>query len=373
MSFETIVILLISLAILGVIGGAFFLWASTRGRCCYCLTRTGFWKKYHPACRTNYEQSIIQEETQRKNAEQKWTQACHDYFADLITTEQVESIMETVSDILPKALMDRIADKAEQVAVVREQTKLEREYQHLLFQRTADANAVSDEDIILMRRKVINDLPIETIMKVESFAAGSMAVTVLQDDIVTDDEFSQFESFLNVLVSGPYLRGKNQIQKVFQRRLLQEVCNEDWEGAVKAAPKDLVDEISIVFQKGEIPLWRIERVSLATEKKKREYIGASAGVSFRVARGVYLRTGAFKGHPIEKTWMETKDVGDIILTNKNFYFISDLESIRIPWKKVVSISAYSDGVMIHKGTKNPVILQGFDPWFLSNFASVIHA
>ena len=74
---------------------------------------------------------------------------------------------------------------------------------------------------------------------------------------------------------------------------------------------------------------------------------------------------------MDESWLETKDTGALLITNRSIYFISSLESIRIPWKKVVSVASYSDGAMIHKNTKEPVILTGFNPWFLANFASMI--
>ena len=50
------------------------------------------------------------------------------------------------------------------------------------------------------------------------------------------------------------------------------------------------------------------------------YQGGYSGVSVKVAKGVYYRTGGFKGHPVKTSEMILKDGGILGITNKHIYF-----------------------------------------------------
>jgi hypothetical protein len=53
---------------------------------------------------------------------------------------------------------------------------------------------------------------------------------------------------------------------------------------------------TVNLQKNEVVLWTFENVELHEIQSRTSYVGASHGVSFRIARGVYYRIGAFKGN-----------------------------------------------------------------------------
>ena len=104
------------------------------------------------------------------------------------------------------------------------------------------------------------------------------------------------------------------------------------------------------------------------QKIKREYVGGSAGVSIRIARGVYYRIGAFKGHPIEKSHAVHVDTGILGITNKHIYFYGHNKKFRIKYEKIVSFESYSDGIGLQKDavTAKPQIFVTGDGWFTYN-------
>jgi hypothetical protein len=115
-------------------------------------------------------------------------------------------------------------------------------------------------------------------------------------------------------------------------------------------------------------------VEYLERRTRTEYRGGSQGVSIRVMKGVYYRTGAFKGRRVEIE--ETKSMGSglVALTTKHLYFGSSLNSFKIPYSKIVSLQTYSDGIQVQKdGVRSkPQIFRGLDGWFASNIISQLN-
>jgi hypothetical protein len=102
------------------------------------------------------------------------------------------------------------------------------------------------------------------------------------------------------------------------------------------------------LQKTEKLIWVFQNVDYYEQKTRREYVGGSRGVSVRIAKRVYYRVGAFKGHRVERT--ETVHAATDLLgvTNKHIYFAGDAKSFRIRHDKIVSFEPYSDGIGVQR-------------------------
>lgn len=50
-----------------------------------------------------------------------------------------------------------------------------------------------------------------------------------------------------------------------------------------------------------------------------------------------------------------------------------MKRIKIPYKKIIGATPYSDGIEIHRDGANAkrLTMQGFDPWFVMNLLSMI--
>lgn len=104
------------------------------------------------------------------------------------------------------------------------------------------------------------------------------------------------------------------------------------------------------------------------EKIKREMVGSHSGFSFRVMKGVTYRTGGFKGHPVETSYMENMGAGSLYVTNKNIIFMGQMRSIKVPYTKIIGINPYSDGMEVQRDGNNVkrLVFQGFDCSFVLN-------
>lgn len=124
----------------------------------------------------------------------------------------------------------------------------------------------------------------------------------------------------------------------------------------------------IVLEKNDVPIWVFQYIPLLQEKTKKEYVGGSSGVSVRVMKGVYYRTSAFKGYPIETPYLSEIDSGVLLLGLNNLYYSGSNKAFKIPYKKIISFQPYEDGVKIFKepSTSKPMIFKVDDGWFLNN-------
>ncbi len=79
-------------------------------------------------------------------------------------------------------------------------------------------------------------------------------------------------------------------------------------------------QVPFNFQKNEQVIWLFNGVDYLEDNTRTEHVGRSSGVSIRVAKGVYCRVGAFRGHPVSRTARVHVDTGMMAVTNKHLYF-----------------------------------------------------
>lgn len=129
----------------------------------------------------------------------------------------------------------------------------------------------------------------------------------------------------------------------------------------------------INFQKSETPIWEFVNAVLYEEQTTRTMEGRTSGFSVRIAKGLYYRASAFKGHPVIKTKLVPKYSGAMVITNKHIYFYSREKSLRFPFTKIVSFVDYEDGlgIQLDKQNSKPILIQNIDGWLAYNIASNI--
>jgi hypothetical protein len=130
----------------------------------------------------------------------------------------------------------------------------------------------------------------------------------------------------------------------------------------------------INLQAREIPIWPFLDVIYYEEVTKRTMVGASRGVSIRIAKGIYYRVGAFKGEPVVTSSLQPKYGGALILTNKNIYFYSSEKTMRFPYSKIISFVPFEDGlgIQLDKANAKPIYFKGIDGRFAFNVVSNIN-
>ena len=129
------------------------------------------------------------------------------------------------------------------------------------------------------------------------------------------------------------------------------------------------------LMKSEELLWLFGGADYLEQVTQREFRGGSLGVSFRVAKGVYIRPGAFRGRSVATSSMQHTDSGVLGITTKHIYFKGSSKSFRVRLEKIVSFDPYRDGLGIMRDTaraKPEVFRMGeTDAWFLLNIIDAV--
>ncbi len=192
------------------------------------------------------------------------------------------------------------------------------------------------------------------------------AVDVFIDNgmLTVDDENKIIKYRSNYGFDQSVLDKNSALQKVVKASILREVLN----GNVPESSLKIEGILPFLLQKSEKIIWVFQQVELYEQKTKTVYKGKSNGVSFRIAKGVYYRTGAFKGNPVSIQETKCAGIGLVALTNKHIFFASSLKNFKIPYSKIVVINPYKDGIDIQKDGANtkPLLLKGVDGWFAYN-------
>lgn len=79
---------------------------------------------------------------------------------------------------------------------------------------------------------------------------------------------------------------------------------------------------------------------LITSRRVTKYRGSSTGASFRVAKGLSIRTGSSRGTPIRQD-VTDRYSGAIAITNKKVIFIGD-KGFEFAYDQITAIDHYSD-------------------------------
>jgi hypothetical protein len=102
---------------------------------------------------------------------------------------------------------------------------------------------------------------------------------------------------------------------------------------VPISPRD------VVAVRGETFYWEVTAEALAPIKN-RHYVSGSAGVSFRVARGMYVRTAGRRGHYVDDVRIGVVDRGRLLFSNVRLLFIgSSGETAYIGFTRIIAIES----------------------------------
>ena len=188
---------------------------------------------------------------------------------------------------------------------------------------------------------------------------------VLDDHLLTEDEEKGLMTVSSAFaLSQEDLDGSGCYTRVAQAALLRDLAEGN-----KPNHVTIVGGTSFNYQKSEFPIWEFPQIDYYEDKTRRETVGRSSGVSVRVAKGVYFRTGASRGHSVEYTDTLHRGSGTLVITNKHLYFGgSGLKALRVRHDKIVSVEQFTDGIEIHRDavTAKPQKFIGCDGWFLYN-------
>lgn len=201
------------------------------------------------------------------------------------------------------------------------------------------------------------------------YVLDKAAKNFLADGMLTDQEQRKIDDYVSAL-SLPVNNLPAEFNGSDLAKLGQAAILKNFERGI-LPPRNM--SVPVILGKTESVLWSFNGVTLYEEKIQREWVGRSRGMSFRICRGVYYRTGGSKGHPVEHSTMQPLGTGSLYVTNKNLIFHAMMKGVKIPYKKIIGATPYSDGIEIHRDGANAkrLTMQGFDPWFVMNLLSMI--
>lgn len=130
----------------------------------------------------------------------------------------------------------------------------------------------------------------------------------------------------------------------------------------------IVDNIPIILQPGEKVIWGFTDVTYLTVKKHTEYVGSSSGMSIRLMKGLYYRTGTFHGQPVRTEYLSKEGRGILVITNKTLYFWSPNKAVKAPFRKIISTQPFADAIQILRDGSNaaPQFFKLDDPLFAAD-------
>lgn len=187
----------------------------------------------------------------------------------------------------------------------------------------------------------------------------------LDDGIIDAEEERTVARYMQFTgLTQTELNSNRSLEKVVQSKVLQDILN----GTVPTPRITISGSFPFILGKGEHLLWLFRDVTLMMQKTRREYVGRSRGVSMRICKGVYYRTGGFRGEPVETTVMRPVATGTVCLTDRNLYFHSPEKSLKIPLGKILTLEPYSNGLGLQKDGANdrPVFFENLNSWFCYN-------
>lgn len=157
------------------------------------------------------------------------------------------------------------------------------------------------------------------------------------------------------------LNAHHSLDRLLQDRLLQDLrC-----GRLPQSPIKVSGPFPFMLAKTERLIWLFRGITLYQQRVRREYVGRSRGMTFRVMKGVYYRTGGSRGHAVESTYMQPVGTGSVCLTDKALYFSSPEKSLKVPYAKILSLEPFSNGLSVQKdGARElPFFLEGIEAAF----------
>jgi hypothetical protein len=114
----------------------------------------------------------------------------------------------------------------------------------------------------------------------------------------------------------------------------------------------------MILKPGEFAYWSEPGAMAEVKVVRRSYQGGSRGVSIRVMKGVSFRVGAHRGQSVNETDLVHVSEGNLIITNKRFYFAGNRKTFSVKISDLDRIEFADDGIVIFEnGREKPRIVQ----------------
>lgn len=197
----------------------------------------------------------------------------------------------------------------------------------------------------------------------------------LEDDIVTAEEEGHLKNFLTHFgiefeeYQGYLPESTGDFKRLDQAVVLRDanagcLFGLDNEKQYMLFPSPLPFNL----QRSEALVWMFYGVDYLEQRVEYSYVGASAGLSVRMAPGVYVGTSSSRGRPVETSSVTYLATGLLGITTEHIYFTSERRSFRVPYGNIVAFKDYSNAIGITSDAVNgtPFMFAKIDGWFIYN-------
>jgi hypothetical protein len=111
---------------------------------------------------------------------------------------------------------------------------------------------------------------------------------------------------------------------------------------------------SVILKPNEELQVQLPNIALWEPRSVRTTTGGYGGPSFRVAKGVYFRVGAFGARSQSHDELKELDQGCLTLTNRRLTYTGAKRTSEINLNKIISIEPYSDGIAVEVSNRSKV-------------------
>jgi uncharacterized membrane protein len=115
---------------------------------------------------------------------------------------------------------------------------------------------------------------------------------------------------------------------------------------------------TVILEPGETCVLISQNAQHIVIREKTQYVGGTAGVSFKVSKRIRVRAGGFKGEPVKTSHSEVGDTGTLYLTDHRFIFAGSNEVVTVPLSKIASVRDDSGTVeVIQENRAKPLLIR----------------
>lgn len=110
-------------------------------------------------------------------------------------------------------------------------------------------------------------------------------------------------------------------------------------------------DTTIVLKKNEVPVYRMNNVTLSEPRAVRTSSGGYGGASVRIAKGVTIHSGRTASKSESHDEIKLIDSGELLITNQRVIFLGSNRTTNIEMKKIISITSGARMIQIQRSNK----------------------
>ena len=177
---------------------------------------------------------------------------------------------------------------------------------------------------------------------------------VMSDEVVTQQEHEALKR-IQRLFNIPSDKISAELQVLDKHKVLRQIQS----GVLPTC------HTNIILKKGEVAHFSYFADLIEERAVRGRYQGGSAGVSFRVAKGVNFRVGQSRGTYHSDREPVTVSSGKLIVTNKRIIFDGDKKGFNITIGQLLSYEVFDNSILVKPTRGNPRLVEfkdtSYDP------------